>query len=97
MIDTSHGNSRKDHRNQPEVARAVATQISDGERGIFGLMMESFLVEGSQKVEDAARLVYGQSITDGCIGWETTVPILHDLSAAVRERRKNLAWGAGGA
>jgi 3-deoxy-7-phosphoheptulonate synthase len=88
MIDTSHGNSEKDYRRQPVVAREVAAQVAQGEAGIVGLMMESFLVEGRQNLVDPARLVYGQSITDACMGWETTVPVLDELAAAVRSRRK---------
>ena len=88
MIDTSHGNSDKDHRRQPAVAREVAAQIAQGEPGIIGVMMESFLVDGRQDLKDRKHLVYGQSITDACLGWEMTVPVLHDLAAAVRARRK---------
>jgi 3-deoxy-7-phosphoheptulonate synthase len=87
MIDTSHGNSEKDHRRQPLVAREVAAQVAQGERGIIGVMMESFLVDGRQDLVDKTRLVYGQSVTDACMGWETTVPVLRDLAAAVRARR----------
>ena len=88
MIDTSHGNSDKDHRRQPAVARDIAAQIAQGEPGIIGVMMESFLVDGRQDLKDRKHLVYGQSITDACLGWEMTVPVLHDLAAAVRARRK---------
>jgi 3-deoxy-7-phosphoheptulonate synthase len=88
MIDTSHGNSEKDYRRQPLVAREVAGQVAHGEAGIIGLMMESFLVEGRQDLVDRERLVYGQSITDSCMSWETTVPVLHELADAVRARRK---------
>ncbi len=87
MIDTSHGNSDKDYRRQPEVAAAVGAQVAAGERGILGLMIESFLVEGRQDLRDPAHLTYGQSLTDSCMGWETTVPVLRDLAAAVRARR----------
>jgi 3-deoxy-7-phosphoheptulonate synthase len=87
MIDTSHGNSEKDYRRQPRVARDIAAQITQGQRGIIGVLMESFLVEGRQDLTDPARLVYGQSITDACLSWEMTVPILHELAAAVRARR----------
>jgi len=87
MIDTSHGNSEKDYRRQPIVAREVASQIAQGEAGIIGLMMESFLIEGRQDLKDARTLVYGQSITDGCMSWETTRPVLEDLAAAARQRR----------
>jgi 3-deoxy-7-phosphoheptulonate synthase len=87
MIDTSHGNSEKDYRRQPRVAHEVAAQIGQGERGIIGVLMESFLVEGRQDLTDPARLVYGQSITDACLSWEMTVPVLQELAAAVRARR----------
>ena len=88
MIDTSHGNSEKDYRRQPLVARDIGKQVAQGEMGIVGLMMESFLVEGRQDLRDPARLVYGQSITDACMGWETTVPVLRELADAVRQRRR---------
>jgi 3-deoxy-7-phosphoheptulonate synthase len=87
MIDTSHGNSEKDFRRQPPVAHEVAAQIAQGETGIIGLMMESFLVDGRQDLVDPSRLTYGQSITDACMGWEMTVPVLEDLAQAVRARR----------
>jgi 3-deoxy-7-phosphoheptulonate synthase len=89
MIDASHGNSDKDHARQPIVARDVAAQVAQGETGIIGMMMESFLVEGRQDLDDPARLVYGQSITDGCMSWDTTVPVLRDLAAAVAARRRS--------
>src|SRR5712691_4494453 len=88
MIDTSHGNSEKDHRRQPLVARDIAAQVAQGESGIFGVMMESFLVDGRQTLRPGASLVYGQSITDACIGWETTVPVLEELAESVRSPRR---------
>jgi 3-deoxy-7-phosphoheptulonate synthase len=88
MIDASHGNSGKDHRHQPGVVRDVALQVATGQNGISGVMLESFLVEGRQDLADPAGLTFGQSITDACLGWEATVPLLHDLAAAVRARRK---------
>ncbi|HET7344121.1 MAG TPA: 3-deoxy-7-phosphoheptulonate synthase [Methylomirabilota bacterium] len=88
MIDASHGNSEKDYRRQPLVAREVAGQLAQGEAGIVGMMMESFLADGRQDLRDPAALVYGQSITDACMGWETTVPVLHELAGAVRARRQ---------
>ena len=88
MIDTSHGNSDKDYRRQPAVAHDIAAQIAQGEPGIIGVMMESFLVDGRQDLKDRKHLVYGQSITDACLGWEMTVPVLRELAAAVRARRK---------
>jgi 3-deoxy-7-phosphoheptulonate synthase len=89
MIDVSHDNSRKDYRQQPLVAREVAAQVAGGEAGIVGMMLESFLVEGRQDLIDKTQLVYGQSITDGCMGWETTVVVLRELSEAVRARRSS--------
>ena len=88
MVDASHGNSDKDFRRQPVVARDVASQVAQGEAGIIGVMLESFLVEGRQDLKDRRTLVYGQSITDACLSWETTVPVLRELAAAVRARRK---------
>ncbi|MBT4501767.1 MAG: 3-deoxy-7-phosphoheptulonate synthase [Gemmatimonadetes bacterium] len=87
MIDCSHGNSSKDHARQPLVARDVAAQVAAGSEEICGLMLESHLVEGSQKHEPGKPLVYGQSITDACISWETTAPLLDELAEAVRQRR----------
>jgi len=87
MIDTSHGNSGKDYRRQPAVAAAIAEQVATGERGIIGVMLESFLVDGRQDFTDRDHLTPGQSITDACMGWEMTVPVLQGLAAAVRTRR----------
>ena len=87
MIDLSHDNSAKDPANQPAVAAAVAAQVASGDRAIVGAMLESFLVGGRQDLDGGAELVYGQSITDGCIGWDTTVEVLDGLAAAVRSRR----------
>jgi 3-deoxy-7-phosphoheptulonate synthase len=90
MVDCSHGNSNKDHRNQPKVAAVVAEQLRAGEKGIIGLMIESNINEGNQKVppEGPSGLKKGVSITDACINWETTEVVLKDLAAAVRERRQ---------
>ena len=88
MIDCSHGNSRKDHRNQPAVAADVGAQIAAGSTAIAGVMLESHLKEGNQSHAEKASLVYGQSITDACISWETTEPILTELAGAVRARRQ---------
>ena len=87
MIDTSHGNSEKDHRRQPIVAHDIAAQVAQGEGGIFGVMMESFIVDGRQDLRDRAALVYGQSVTDACMSWEATVPVLEALAESVRTRR----------
>jgi 3-deoxy-7-phosphoheptulonate synthase len=87
MIDTSHGNSEKDHRRQPLVGHEIAAQVAQGEMGIFGVMMESFLVDGRQDLREGVPLVYGRSITDGCVSWDATVPMLEELAEAVRARR----------
>ena len=87
MIDCSHGNSRKDFRAQPTVARAIAAQLATGDRALIGVMIESHLVEGRQDLTPDKPLVYGQSITDACLGWDDTVPVLDELAAAVRARR----------
>jgi len=89
MIDASHGNSEKDYKRQAQVVRDVAAQVAQGEMGIAGMMMESFLVDGRQDLRDPAALVYGQSITDACMGWDMTVPVLNELAAAVRARRRH--------
>ncbi|MBV9358806.1 MAG: 3-deoxy-7-phosphoheptulonate synthase [Chloroflexi bacterium] len=91
MIDASHGNSGKDHTRQPVVADDVAGQVADGERGIVGVMVESFLVEGRQDLTDPTALTYGQSITDACIDWGTTEPLLRGLAQAVARRRRAAA------
>jgi 3-deoxy-7-phosphoheptulonate synthase len=87
IIDASHGNSRKDHRRQPQVARSIGEQVAWGERAIVGIMLESFLVEGRQELAAGMDLVRGQSITDACMSWETTHDLLVELAASVRERR----------
>jgi len=87
LIDASHGNSGKDYLRQPAVAKEIAAQVAEGERGIVGAMIESFIADGRQDLKDPKKLVYGQSITDACIGWERTVPVLRELAAAVRARR----------
>jgi 3-deoxy-7-phosphoheptulonate synthase len=87
MIDCSHANSGKDYRRQPAVCRDVAAQIAAGNRNIMGVMLESNLVEGAQKLEPGKPLVYGQSITDACIGWPQTQELLKELAASVRARR----------
>ncbi|MFA5912057.1 MAG: 3-deoxy-7-phosphoheptulonate synthase [Burkholderiales bacterium] len=88
IVDCSHGNSGKDYRKQPEVAACVADQIAGGSRAICGVMLESHLVEGKQAITDELKdLRYGQSVTDGCIGWEQTAAVLERLAAAVRSRR----------
>lgn len=90
MIDCSHANSRKNHRNQRLVCHDVIKQIKAGDHGIIGVMLESNLLEGAQKLETGKSLVYGQSVTDACIGWDETFELLDELAAAVRSAR-NLA------
>jgi len=87
MIDCSHANSQKDHTMQGAVCRDVAAQVAGGEKRIIGLMIESSLVEGAQKMVKGNALTYGQSITDACIGWNETEALLRELSAAVKQGR----------
>ncbi len=87
VIDLSHDNSGKDARRQPGVAAEVAEQIAAGSRAITGVMLESFLLAGRQQLAEPGRLTYGQSITDACIDWATTVEVLDGLAGAVRARR----------
>ena len=85
MVDCSHGNSNKDYRNQPDVFNACLEQIKNGNKSIFGLMVESHINEGNQKLSgDPQALKYGVSITDSCISWETTEKLLIDASEALR-------------
>ncbi|MDZ7928774.1 3-deoxy-7-phosphoheptulonate synthase [Rhodococcus sp. NPDC076796] len=92
IIDASHGNSRKDHNKQVDVVTDVAARVAAGEHGIVGLMLESFLVAGRQDLELGHRdeLVYGQSITDACLDWDTTATQLDTLAAAVEQRRSSI-------
>ena len=104
MVDCSHGNSSKNHRNQPKVADSIAQQLIDGEEAITGVMLESHLSEGRQDVPPEGKdgLKYGVSITDACIGWEDTKTVLATLAdvipstnkfadqKAVRKRREKL-------
>jgi 3-deoxy-7-phosphoheptulonate synthase len=86
MIDLSHDNSGKDPERQPAVAADVGRQLAGGNDAIVGVMLESFLIGGRQDLRPGAKLRYGQSITDGCIGWDTTVQVLEALAEAVRDR-----------
>jgi 3-deoxy-7-phosphoheptulonate synthase len=92
MIDASHANSSKQHQRQIDVMADVGAQMADGNRCIFGVMLESHLQAGAQKFspgkDDPARLAYGQSITDACIGWDDSVAVLEGLAAAVKARRR---------
>ena len=94
VIDASHGNSGKDHTRQPAVAAAIASQVAAGEREIAGVMLESFLIAGRQEPGDLSRLVYGQSVTDPCMDFATTVHVLQNLAEAVHRRRKASATRA---
>lgn len=87
MIDCSHGNSRKDHNRQPAVAADIAAQVSAGSQRIGGIMIESHLKEGKQNHSGDTPLIYGQSITDACLSWTATEPVLMALAAAVQSRR----------
>src|SRR5205085_513789 len=101
MVDCSHANSGKLHARQVEVARDVAAQLTAGSRCIFGVMVESHLQAGAQKFaagkDDPAKLAYGQSITDACLGWDDSVRTLEVLSAAVKARRAQERTMAGAA
>ncbi len=88
MIDCSHGNSDKDYTRQALVARSIAEQLAEGADEVCGVMIESHLKEGRQDQVAGQPLVYGQSITDACISWERTVPVLEELALAVRRRRQ---------
>lgn len=88
MIDFSHANSHKQFQKQLDVGRDVAGQIGHGDHRIIGVMVESHLVEGNQALVDGRPLTYGQSITDACISWDDSLPMLHTLAESVRNRRK---------
>lgn len=89
MVDCSHGNSKKDYRNQPAVVADLCEQISGGSKAVASVMIESNLIEGAQNLgDDPAALTYGQSITDQCIGWQSTEDVIEQLALAVQARRK---------
>jgi 3-deoxy-7-phosphoheptulonate synthase len=94
MIDCSHANSQRRHDHQPEVARNVAAQIAAGDERIIGVMLESHINAGRQDLVPGHALEYGVSITDACIGWDTTVEVLELVAEAVRARRLKQADGA---
>ena len=87
MVDFSHGNSSKDHTRQVVVAEDVCRQLADGSKRICGVMIESNLKAGKQALKDAASLEYGLSVTDACLSWQMTEPVLESLAEAVRRRR----------
>jgi len=92
MIDASHANSSKQHQRQIEVMRDVGAQVAAGNRCIFGVMVESHLLDGAQKFtpgkDDPAKLEYGKSITDACIAWDDSVALVEGLAKAVKARRR---------
>ena len=93
MIDCSHGNSNKDFKNQPKVAKCIYDQLTEGENSLCGVMIESNINEGRQDIpKEGGRegLKYGCSVTDACIGWESTEQVLELLAEGVRNRRKAL-------
>ncbi len=95
MIDVSHANSGKQPDKQPRVIENIARQIEAGEERILGVMVESNLVAGRQEFRAGAPLVFGQSITDGCIGWDHSVQVLERLAQAVRQRRMQVTKPTG--
>jgi 3-deoxy-7-phosphoheptulonate synthase len=94
MIDFSHANSAKQHKRQLAVAQDVGGQIAAGESRIIGVMVESHLVEGRQEIGPRQSMVYGQSVTDACIGWDDTVELLRSLAGDVAQRQARLAKSA---
>jgi 3-deoxy-7-phosphoheptulonate synthase len=94
MVDMSHANSRKDFMRQLEVCTDICDQLRSGEEGIMGVMIESNLVEGAQPLDLGTELVYGQSVTDSCIGWEDTLGCLESLAEATEARRTRLSASA---
>jgi 3-deoxy-7-phosphoheptulonate synthase len=93
MIDASHANSGKNPDNQPAVVEDLARQVEGGDTRIIGAMVESHLVGGRQELVEAGTLTYGQSITDGCLGWDGSVAVLERLAHAVRARRARASAG----
>jgi 3-deoxy-7-phosphoheptulonate synthase len=87
MVDCSHANSSKNHLRQPEALGHIIEQIESGSHGVFGVMLESFLLDGRQDPEPGRELEFGKSITDACMSWQRTEPLFAQLAAAVRKRR----------
>lgn len=87
MIDFSHANSNKQHERQLIVGSDIAGRIANGDKSVFGVMVESNIAAGRQNADDLSALTYGQSITDACIGWDDTITLLRELAAAVKARR----------
>ncbi|MCS7100192.1 MAG: 3-deoxy-7-phosphoheptulonate synthase, partial [Burkholderiaceae bacterium] len=95
MVDASHANSQKKHENQIPVCENLAQQLEAGEARIIGVMIESHLVAGRQDLVPGKPLVYGQSITDACLGWDDSVQVLERLAAGMRARRLRAANSSG--
>ncbi|MGX9462577.1 3-deoxy-7-phosphoheptulonate synthase [Shewanella sp. A14] len=91
VVDFSHGNSEKQHKNQLNVADSIMEQLRNGSTAIAGIMAESFMIEGNQKVINGEPLVYGQSITDACLHWQDSEKLLRDLAQAAKQRKALLA------
>ncbi|AFZ83669.1 3-deoxy-7-phosphoheptulonate synthase [Candidatus Kinetoplastibacterium blastocrithidii TCC012E] len=91
MVDASHSNSNKNHNNQPIVIENISEQLETGDSRIIGVMIESFIESGRQDLNNSQDLIYGKSVTDACIDWETTIKILERLSKAVKNRRQVLS------
>ncbi|PMS20825.1 3-deoxy-7-phosphoheptulonate synthase [Trinickia dabaoshanensis] len=89
VVDASHGNSGKQTRAQLDVCENLASQLEAGQRAIAGVMLESFLVEGRQDIVPGRPLVFGQSVTDACLGWNDTAQVIEQLSAAIAARRRS--------
>jgi len=88
MVDCSHANSQKKFEKQIDVSRDICHQMKTGQNNIFGVMIESHLIEGRQDIEEGSTLTYGQSITDACIGWDDSEMLLRELADAVRQKRQ---------
>lgn len=86
MVDFSHGNSQKNHENQANVCSSICSQIANGNKNIVGVMIESNLQAGNQKISN--QMEYGKSITDACVDFEETKVFLENLSTAVQKRRE---------
>jgi len=95
MVDCSHGNSGKDHRRQIDVAADLCDQVAGGTSHVFGVMLESHLVEGRQALSPGVPLTYGQSVTDACLSLEETLPVLERLATARRRRAGRAASASG--
>src|SRR5262249_41266264 len=93
MVDCSHGNSGKDPHRQTHVAAELARRRAGGDTAVFGVRLESHVVEGRQAPGPRAQMRYGQSITDACLGWEATLEVLKGLAEAVRTGRALAAAG----